>query len=52
MKERDLRRSLVEQLKENRKSDERWIIQGDKIVQKTISNTLDDQLNERSNFCP
>ena len=50
MKERDLRGSLVEQLKEKRKSGERWIIQGDKIVQKAISNTVDEQLNEPSKF--
>ena len=31
-KERDLRCSLVERLKEKRKSGERWIIQGDMIV--------------------
>ena len=49
-KERDLRRSLVEQLKEKRKSGERWIIQGDMIVQKPISNTVDKRLNEPSNF--
>ena len=50
--ERNLRRSLVEQLKENRKSGERWIIQGDMIVKKAISNTVDERLNKPSNFHP
>ena len=44
-KERYLRRSLFEQPKEKRKSGERWIIHGDNIVQKTISNTVDERLN-------
>ena len=51
-KERYLRRSLVEQLKEKRKSGKRWILQGDNIVQKSISNTVDERLNEASNLCP
>ena len=51
-KERDLRRSLVVQLKERRMSGERWIIQVDKITQEAIYNTVDEQLNEPSNFRP